>query len=133
MRDKPDIADLLETARTALMEDLLPRLAPEHRYRAHLVAAAMATAARELAAGPAPEAGGAGGTCVAPRRGRASWRHSIARFAAKLRAGAFDGSEAAYALLVRSTAARLAECNPGYETGQGVSPGGSGSPASASG
>ena len=37
-------------------------------------------------------------------------------FAANLRAGAFDGSEQAYAVLVRSTAARLAECNPGYET-----------------
>ena len=48
MRDKPDIRDLLETARGTLMETLLPNLPPEHRYRAHLVGAAMATAAREL-------------------------------------------------------------------------------------
>ncbi len=132
MRDKPDIADLLETARTALMEDLLPRLAPEHRYRAHLVAAAMATAARELAAGDEWQA--AEREALARLLGEDADLEALnRRFAAKLRAGAFDGSEAAYALLVRSTAARLAECNPGYETGQGVSPGGSGSPASASG
>ena len=113
MRDKPDIADLLETARTALMQDLLPKLAPEHRYRAHLVAAAMATAARELAAGQAPEA--AERAALALLLGEDGDLEALNRaFAAKLRAGAFDGSEAAYALLVRSTAARLAECNPGY-------------------
>ena len=38
-------------------------------------------------------------------------------FAARLRAGALDGSEEAYAILTRVNAAKLAECNPGYETG----------------
>ncbi|MDE0056903.1 MAG: DUF6285 domain-containing protein [Defluviicoccus sp.] len=115
MRDKPDIADLLEAARTTLMEDLLPKLRPEHRYRAHLVAAAMATAARELAAGQAPEE--AEREALARLLGEDADLEALnRRFAAKLRAGAFDASETAYALLARSTAARLAECNPGYET-----------------
>lgn len=116
MRDKPDIADLLATARTALMEGLLPNLPPEHRYRAHLVAAAMATAARELAAGQGPEE--AERAALARLLGEDGDLESLNRvFAAKLREGAFDGSEGAYAILARSIATRLAECNPGYETG----------------
>ena len=115
MRDKPDIADLLETARTTLMDDLLPGLPPEHRYRAHLVGAAMATAARELAAGDAWQE--AERAALARLLGADGDLETLNRaFAASLRAGAFDGSEQAYAVLVRSTAARLAECNPGYET-----------------
>ena len=116
MRDKPDIHDLLETARRTLMEGLLPNLPPEHRYRAHLVGAAMATAARELGAGDAAE-----------EEERAALVRLLDEdgdletlnraFAARLRAGALDGSEEAYAILTRSTAARLAECNPGYDTG----------------
>ena len=116
MRDKPDIGDLLAAARTTLMEDLLPELPPERRYRAYLVAAAMATAARELAAGG--EWQDAEREALARLLGEDAEPEALnRRFAAELRAGAFDGSEAAYALLVRSTAARLAECNPGYETG----------------
>ena len=38
-------------------------------------------------------------------------------FAERLRAGDFDASAEAYAILARGVAARLAECNPGYETG----------------
>ena len=116
MRDKPDARDLLETARRALMEDLLPELAPEHRYRAHLVGAAMATAARELAAGGAAEEEER--AALARLLGEGGDLEALSRaFAARLRAGALDGNEAAYTILVRSTAARLAECNPGYETG----------------
>ena len=116
MRDRPDIRDLLETARGTLMETLLPNLPPEHRYRAHLVGAAMATAARELAAGDGPEE--AERAALARLLGTDGDLETLNRaFAARLRAGAFDGSEEAYALLTRGNAARLAECNPGYETG----------------
>ena len=116
MRDRPDIGDLLETARRELMEGLLPGLPPERRYRAHLVGAALATASRELAAGAAWQEAeraalarllGADGDLQTLNRG----------FAARLRAGDFDASAEAYAILACGVAARLAECNPGYETG----------------
>ncbi len=116
MRDRPDARDLLETARQTLMETLLPRLPPEHRYRAHLVAAAMATAARELAAGPAEE-----------ERERASLARLLGRggdletlnraLAGQVREGTLDGNADAYAILRRATAAKLAECNPDYDAG----------------
>ena len=116
MRDRPDIRDLLETARGTLMETLLPNLPAEHRYRAHLVGAAMATAARELAAGDGPEE--AERAALARLLGEDGDLEALNRaFSARLRAGAFDGNEEAYALLTRGNAARLAECNPGYETG----------------
>lgn len=116
MRDKPDIRDLLETARQTLMEGLLPHLPAEHRYRAHLVGAAMATASRELAAGDGAEE--AERTALARLLGEDGDLESLNRaFAAKLRAGAFDESEEAYAILTRGNADRLAECNPAYETG----------------
>lgn len=115
MRDKPDIRDLIETARQTLMEGLLPHLPAEHRYRAHLVGAAMATASRELAAGDGWQE---------EERAALEWllgeEGDLERlnraFAARLRAGAFDGNDVAYAILSRGNAARLAECNPGYDT-----------------
>ncbi len=116
MRDKPDIRDLLETARETLMAALLPNLPAEHRYRAHLVGAAMATATRELAAGDGPEE--AERVALARLLGEDGDLETLNRaFAARLRAGTFDDSEEAYAILTRGNAARLAECNPGYETG----------------
>ena len=116
MRDKPDARDLLETARRTLMDALLPSLAPEHRYRAHLVGAAMATASRELAAGDGWQEEER--MALARLLGEDGDLETLNRaFAAKLRAGGLDGSAEAHAILARSTASRLAECNPGYETG----------------
>ena len=115
MRDKPDATDLLETARKTLMEGLLPHLAPEHRYRAHLVGAAMATVSRELAAGYGWQEEER--TALARLLGQDGDLETLNRaFATKLRAGAFDDGGDAYAILVRANAARLAECNPGYDT-----------------
>ena len=115
MRDKPDVTDLLETARKTLMEGLLPHLPPEHRYRAHLVGAAMATASRELAAGYGWQEEER--TALARLLGEDGDLETLNRaFAARLRAGAFDEIEEAYAILTRGNAARLAECNPGYGT-----------------
>ena len=116
MRDRPDSRNLLETARATLMEDLLPALPPERRYRAHLVGAAMATASRELAAGGAAEEEER--AALAALLGADGDLESLNRaFAERLRAGDFDASAEAYAILARGVAARLAECNPGYETG----------------
>ena len=114
MRDTPDAADLLNTARRVLTEDLLPDLPREKRYAALMVAAAMATAAREAEAGDAP--------LIAEREALAALYEDDApleelnrRFAADLREGRFDDDpEAALDVLRRSVLHRLAECNPGY-------------------
>lgn len=45
--------DLLEVARAALRENVLPRVAPEGRYDAAMLANALGIAARELAQGAA--------------------------------------------------------------------------------
>ncbi len=53
MNDRPDATELLEIARRTLLDDLLPRLPDDLRYRALMIANAMAIAAREHAAGDA--------------------------------------------------------------------------------
>ena len=114
MRDKPSAADLLNTARRVLAEDLLPALPREKRYAALMVAAAMATAAREAEAGDAP--------LIVEREALAalygedtSLEDLNRRFAADLRAGRFDDApDAALDILRRSVLHRLAECNPRY-------------------
>jgi uncharacterized protein DUF6285 len=50
-RDVPDGAELLTTARRALVDQLLPAIAHEHRYAALMIANAMAIGARELRQG----------------------------------------------------------------------------------
>lgn len=55
MRDQPDGASLLDTARRVLREELLPLLPAEQRHTALMVANAMAIAARQLRAGTLPE------------------------------------------------------------------------------
>jgi len=50
-RDICDAADLLVTARAALLDELLPALPVERRYVALMIANAMAIAARESALG----------------------------------------------------------------------------------
>ena len=47
MRDISDAADLMTTAREALLRDLLPALTGERRYAALMIANGMAIAARE--------------------------------------------------------------------------------------
>ena len=47
MRDISDAADLMTTAREALLRDLLPALSGEQRYAALMIANGMAIAARE--------------------------------------------------------------------------------------
>jgi hypothetical protein len=50
MLEKPDGADLLATARQAVLDELLPALPPEKAFTARMVAAAIAVALREAAA-----------------------------------------------------------------------------------
>ena len=54
MRDRPNGIDLLEIARTTLLQDILPHVAPEQRYQILMVANAMANAYREIRSGEVP-------------------------------------------------------------------------------
>jgi hypothetical protein len=56
MKDIADGADLLATARAALVEDLLPSLPKDARYLGHMIARAIAIAMREQASGANAEA-----------------------------------------------------------------------------
>jgi hypothetical protein len=49
LREPPEAADLLATARDVLLNDLLPTLPPDKAFAARMVANAMAIAAREAA------------------------------------------------------------------------------------
>jgi hypothetical protein len=51
MLEKPDAANLLATARSLLMEEILPALPPEKAIAARMVAAAIGLALREGTAG----------------------------------------------------------------------------------
>ena len=111
MTDRPDAGELLEVARAALLDTLLPLLPADAHYTARMIANAIAIAQREQAAAPPslaalatlaelPEAAGATAvdTAVADR----------------LRAGAFDpaAQRRLHAALVLHTRARLAVSNP---------------------
>jgi hypothetical protein len=56
MSGRARLADLLETARETLRRELVPDLAPKLRYRAAMIANAMAIAGRALAVGEDSEA-----------------------------------------------------------------------------
>jgi 2-methylaconitate cis-trans-isomerase PrpF len=55
MREIPSAADLLDTARDLLRNDLAPSMAPDQRHLALMIANAMAIARRQLDDGEAPE------------------------------------------------------------------------------
>ncbi len=130
MRDKPTAAELLAIARETLLRELLPHSGDAQRYNALMVGAAMAIAAREAEAGD--------GALVAERDALATLygeaggadeplddalRRLNRRFAADLRAGAFDApgarQAAALRLLREVTMAKLMECNPKYLNAEG--------------
>lgn len=52
MTDRPDAKELIEIARAALANELLPLLPPDQRITGLMVASALAIAARELASPP---------------------------------------------------------------------------------
>jgi len=131
MRDLPASLDLLALARELLLDELLPLLPPERRRDAHLIATAMAIAAREAKAGegwPGEIAGLLGdfyGTAPLPlsalQGGEGDHLH---RFAADLRNGAFETSPsraaAARVILWRLTIEKLREGNPGFLAANGL-------------
>lgn len=118
MRDKPDIQNLLLTARKALLEDLLSDLPGEKRYTALMIASAMAIAAREAEAGEAPEMEEQEALQAIYRSGE-PLEELNRRFATDLRNGHFDDApDAVLDILRRSVVFRLRECNPRYLEGE---------------
>ncbi len=83
MREQPDGADLLDTARELLLTELLPKLPEAQRFAARMIANAMAIAAREAH-------DDAGWAAAAATRIAALAGGDTARFAALIRQGDFD-------------------------------------------
>lgn len=105
MLEQPDAADLLATARTALLEQLLPALPPHLHYEARMIANAMAIAGRASTADAAH---------LEARL--ANFAESAADFASRIRAGAYQPGTPAYAgaasLLQEMVRLRCAVTNP---------------------
>jgi hypothetical protein len=143
LRDRPSGRELLELGRQLLLDELLPLLPPQRRRDLHLVATAMAIAAREAAAGDKPTEDilrelaalypedSRPYQTVDNGRTEAASRDSIGqhgmvllrRFAADLRNGEFESSEprqsAARVILWRMTAVRLRQGNPQFLAANG--------------
>jgi len=85
MLEQPDATDLLNTARDALLQKLLPALPAHLHYEARMIANAMAIAARSAGVDPTP---------LATRL--RSFADDEAHFAARIRAGAYPPGSPAY-------------------------------------
>ena len=98
MNDTADARDLLDIARSTLLNQVLPHVPGELRYEALMIANAMAIAAREHAAGDRPARDELtrlcdlfGETGHPPHRAlEAAIAHYNRRLAADIRAGRFD-------------------------------------------
>jgi hypothetical protein len=122
MRDRPDGATLLDFARAALLRDLAPLLPAERQHEAALIARAMATAAREAAAGDAPLR--ACQAALAELFGEGDLDTLLRQMAAAIRAGEYDAPSPRHAqvrrLLWAITVQKLRESNPDYLAASGL-------------
>lgn len=123
MRDRPDSGELLQIARTRLLEELLPALPAENKYSALMVAAAMAIVMRELENGDVAETEELAMLCELlgdDFSGNAGLLDANRQFADGLRSGEFELSGAnqdlARHILKHVTLYKLAESNPKYLT-----------------
>ncbi len=121
MNDRPDATELLEIARRTLLDDVLPRLPQDLRYRALMIANAMAIAGREHAAGDADaiaELARLQEFYDAPRQTLAGSALAASlldynrQLAADIRAGRCDGRAGLRNHLEQTTADKLAVANP---------------------
>jgi aminoglycoside phosphotransferase (APT) family kinase protein len=126
MRDLPSGLELAELGRRLLLDEMLPLLPPERHRDLHLVAAAIAIAARETTAGEGPSRDIPGRLAAFYGNGRDAHGPDnalIRRFALDLRNGAFETcpshESAARAILWRLTIARLREANPQFLAANG--------------
>jgi aminoglycoside phosphotransferase (APT) family kinase protein len=125
MRDLPSGLELAELGRQLLLDEM-PLLPPERHRDLHLVATAIAIAARETTAGRGPTRDildHLAGLYGARRDAGAPDPDLIRRFALDLRNGAFETcpshESAARAILWRLTIARLREANPQFLAANG--------------
>jgi Domain of unknown function (DUF6285) len=125
MRERPDGVRLLELARAAVLDELLPALPAKLSYSARLAANAMAIAARELESGSAAREaereglgrllgddkealpGLAGTETLDEALQRLTWR-----LAAEIRGGGRDADPRTFAILREGAIARLEIANP---------------------
>jgi len=122
MRDRPSGPELLWQARRVVLDHLLPQLPNDKRYDALMVAAAMATAAREGEAGDAPLRralatlaeidGGGADDARTPEQVAEALSARLTALAGAIRAGRHDADPATHTALLEITADRLAEANP---------------------
>jgi len=126
MQDRPTSSELLQVARDALVQDLLPEITGEKRYVALMVANALAILGRDLESDAAflkkemKRLQGLLGTSLPEVEGHDALRAEVERLnrqlVAKIRAGAFDEPEAAcprlQAHLLATTHEKLATSNP---------------------
>ncbi|MEK7877236.1 MAG: DUF6285 domain-containing protein [Pseudomonadota bacterium] len=121
MNDRPDATELLEIARRTLLDDVLPRLPGDLRYRALMIANAMAIAAREHAAGDTDASAelarllefyGEPRPTLAGSALRAALSGYNQRLAADIRAGRCDGWIGLRDHLAQTTTDKLAIANP---------------------
>lgn len=114
MLERPDASGLLETARDALLRELLPHLPEAKRFEARMVANAMAIARREIPADTAPALVRLRALMGAPPD--APPDALLRRLAAEIRSGERDpgrpGSAAAAGALAELTRLRCAVSNP---------------------
>jgi Domain of unknown function (DUF6285) len=113
MLERPDAANLLDTARDVLLRELLPHLPEAQRFHARMVANAMAIARREAAADPAPALAALRRAMGAPA-GAAD--DLLMRLARDIRAGTHDpgtpAHDAVAAALLASTRLRCGVSAP---------------------
>ncbi len=124
MRDKPDGAALLDLARAVLFDDLLAELPEAARYRARMVANAMAIAAREISEGKRTQEADRDALAAlydetptpADRIDPENLDDALTRLnwwlAAEIRAGRRDGDAPVHELLRESVRGRLRLANP---------------------
>jgi hypothetical protein len=129
MQSEPASLPLLLAARTWLLDEVMPHIAPDKRYDALLIASAMAIVVRELEADSTvldqqrqhecerlgsffPEVG------EQPEQHAADVRELSARLVRDIRAGRFDNPGAEREALRRwlrdTTVDNLKQCNPRY-------------------
>jgi len=133
MREHPDGAGLLWQARETLLRELLACLPEERKYEGLMVAAAMATAARELEQGDqrrrhayARLAELQSDLPATPADARAlvnALDQGTARLAADIRAGRHDDDAHLHSVLYGLTLDRLAENNPKLLAARNLTPG----------
>lgn len=121
MNDRPDAAELLDSARRTLLDAILPQLPDDLRYDALMIANAIAIAAREHAAGDTEAQAelarlqrfhGESSRVLAGNALFAALTDHNRRLAAAIRAGRHDNDAELRAHLVQTAIAKLAVANP---------------------